>query len=194
LARDLHRMRCHSATGEQNMRAHLFAVTVLSTALTITSASATVRISGDNGGLMEDYTARFQQVRQSGEPVVIDGACYSACTMVLGLVPRDQICATPNAVLGFHAAWQFDKSGTRVASPSGTHDLLKTYPASVRAWIARHGGLTPNMKFVRGRELAAIVAPCGKASRAASLPSQQREGGTRQARRMDPRRASADAR
>ena len=45
-------------------------------ALTITSACATVLISGDNGGLMEDYTARFQQVRQSGEPVVIDGASH----------------------------------------------------------------------------------------------------------------------
>ena len=176
------------------MRAHFFAVTVLSTMLAITSASATVLISGDNGGLMEDYTARFQQVRQSGEPVVIDGACYSACTMVLGLVPHGQICATPNAVLGFHAAWQFDKSGTRVASPSGTRDLLKTYPASVRAWIARQGGLTPNMKFVRGRELAAIVAPCDKASRAASQPTLERKRSSREARRMDLRRASADAR
>ena len=176
------------------MRAQFFAVAALSMALTITSASATVLIDGDNGGLMEDYTARFQQVRQSGEPVVIDGACYSACTMVLGLVPRDQICATPNAVLGFHAAWQYDKSGGRVASPSGTRDLMKTYPASVRAWIAHHGGLTPNMKLVRGRDLAAIVAPCGKTSRAASLPPVRREGSARQARRLDPRRASADAR
>jgi hypothetical protein len=176
------------------MRGLFSAAAVLSTALTITSASATVRISGDNGGLMEDYTARFQQVRQSGEPVVIDGACYSACTMVLGLVPRDQICATPNAVLGFHAAWQFDKSGGRVASSSGTRDLMKTYPASVRAWIARHGGLTPNMKFVRGRDLAAIVAPCGEISGTASLPPSRRVGSARQARQVDPRRASADAR
>ena len=176
------------------MRAHFFAVAVLSTTLTITSASATVLISGDNGGLMEDYTARFQQVRQSGEPVVIDGACYSACTMVLGLVPRDQICATSNAVLGFHAAWQFDKSGGRVASASGTRDLMKTYPASVRAWIARHGGLTPNMMFVGGRDLAAIIAPCGKASRAASLPAARHVSGARQARRVDLRHASADAR
>jgi|GEM_PF-4285967 hypothetical protein len=36
------------------MRAHFFAVTVLSTVLTITSVSATVLINGDNGGLMED--------------------------------------------------------------------------------------------------------------------------------------------
>lgn len=176
------------------MRAQIFALAVLSTALTITSASATVLISGDSGGLMEDYAARFQQVRQSGEPVVIDGACYSACTLVLGLVPRHQICATPNAILGFHAAWQFDTSGGRVASPSGTRDLMKTYPASVRAWIARHGGLTPNMKFVRGRDLTALVAPCDQTSRAASLPAARRIGSTRQARRLDPRRARADAR
>jgi|GEM_PF-3557435 len=39
---------------------------------------------------------------------------------------------------------------------------MKTYPASVRTWITRHGGLTLNMMFVRGRDLAAIVAPCAK--------------------------------
>jgi hypothetical protein len=176
------------------MRANFFAVIALSTALTITSASATVLISGDNGGMMENYVARFQQVRQSGERVVIDGACYSACTMVVGLVPRDQVCATPNAVLGFHAAWQFDKSGSRVASASGTRDLMKTYPASVRGWLARHGGLTPDMKFVRGHDLAAIVAPCDKASREASSPSARHASGARQAGRVDLRRAEADAR
>ena len=144
------------------MRAHFLAVTVLSTALTITSASGTVLINRDNGGLMGDYTARFQQARRSGEPVIIDGPCFSACTMVLGLVPRDQVCATPKAILGFHAAWQFDKSGRRVASASGTRELMKTYPPSVRAWISQHGGLTLNMVFLRGRDLAAIVAPCAK--------------------------------
>lgn len=106
------------------MRAIFFAVTVLSMALTTTSACATVLISGDNGGMMENYVARFRQIRQSGEPVIIDGACYSACTMVLGLLPRNQICATANAVFGFHAAWQFNKSGDRVASASGTRDLM----------------------------------------------------------------------
>jgi hypothetical protein len=176
------------------MRTNFFTVTALSTALTITSASATILISGDNGGMMENYVARFQQVRQSGEPVVIDGACYSACTMVLGLLPRDQVCATPNAILGFHAAWQFDKSGARVASASGTRDLMKTYPASVRTWIARHGGLTPNMMFVQGRDLAAIVAPCDKASRAVSLPHARHVSGALQAHRVDLRRARADAR
>src|SRR6516164_5804858 len=118
------------------MRAHLIAAAV-STALSVTSASATEIISGDIGGKMRDYTTHFQQLRASGEPVVIAGTCVSACTMVLGLVPSDRICATRNAVLGFHAAWMFDNSGKRVISASGTEDLMRSYPAAVRAWIAR---------------------------------------------------------
>ena len=40
----------------------------------------------------------------NGTDVVIDGKCLSACTMVLGLVPSKQICVTPRARFGFHAA------------------------------------------------------------------------------------------
>jgi hypothetical protein len=175
------------------MRAQLFSAAIVS-ALTVTSASATVVLSDDIGGKMEEYTARFQQVRNSGEAVVIDGTCLSACTLVLGLVPRDHVCATPNAVLGFHAAWMYDKSGGRVVSASGTRDLMKTYPASVRAWIARNGGLTPNMKYLRGPALAAVVRPCDNALRVASVSREKRAGGSRQALGRDVRRASFDAR
>ena len=175
------------------MRTQLFAAAIVS-ALTVTSASATVVLNDDIGGKMEEYIARFQQVRNSGETVVIDGTCLSACTMVLGLVPRDRVCATPNAVLGFHAAWMYDKSGGRVASASGTRDLMKTYPASVRAWITRNGGLTPNMKYLRGRALAPVVRPCDSSSRTASVSREKRTVGSRQAFNRDGRRASFDAR
>ncbi len=69
------------------MRVQLLAAAILS-ALTVTSASATVVLGDDKGGKMEEYTARFQQMRNSGETVVIDGTCLSACTMVLSLVPQ----------------------------------------------------------------------------------------------------------
>ena len=143
---------------------------------------------------MEDYTARFRQVRDSGDSVVINGTCMSACTMVLGMVPHDRICATTNAALGFHAAWEFNKSGDRIASPSGTRELMKAYPASVRAWIVRHGGLSPNMIFLRGRDLAGIVKPCDNASRSIAASREQRTGGTREAMRGNARHASFDAR
>jgi hypothetical protein len=174
------------------MRAHLIAA-VISTALTVTSASATVVISADAGGKMKDYATHFQQVRDSGEPVVIAGTCVSACTMVLGFVPSDRVCATPNALLGFHAAWMFDDSGKRVVSASGTQDLMKTYPAPVRTWIARHGGLTPKMMYLRGRDLAAIVAPCNS-SRAASVTRAKRFGGAHQVADRNTPRASFYAR
>ncbi len=175
------------------MRARLIAAAVIS-ALTVTSASATVIISNDIGGKMQDYMARFRQVRDSGEPVVIAGTCVSACTMVLGLVPSDRICATHNAVLGFHAAWMFDNSGKRVVSASGTQDLMKTYPAPVRAWITQHGGLTPKMIYLRGRDLAAIVGSCSNGSRAASVLRAKRFGGVYQAADTNTPRASFDVR
>jgi hypothetical protein len=174
------------------MRACLIAA-VVSAALIVTSASATVIISDDIGGKMQDYATHFRQVRDSGEPVVIAGTCVSACTMVLGLVPSDRICAAPNAVLGFHAAWMFDSFGKRVVSASGTQDLMRTYPAPVRAWIARRGGLTPRMKYLRGRDLAAIVAPCDS-SRTASASRTKRFGGVHQAADTNTPRASFDAR
>ena len=129
-------------------------------ALTVCSADATVRIRDDMGGLMTEYASRFANMRERGEKVVIDGPCFSACTMLLGMLSHEQVCVTPNAVLGFHAAWNFDDTGHRVTSVSATQTLIDIYPPRIRSWIARRGGLSPHMKFLRGRELAAMYPAC----------------------------------
>ena len=129
-------------------------------ALTIFPADATVRIRDDMGGLMTEYASRFANMRESREKVVIDGPCYSACTMLLGMLSRDQVCVTPNAVLGFHAAWNFDDSGHRVTSASATQALIDIYPPRIRSWLAKRGGLSPHMKYLRGHELASIYPAC----------------------------------
>lgn len=179
------------------MRVCLYAVACALTAVvfhaTATPASAAVIIAADNGGRMGEYAARFLQVRQSGERVVIDGVCLSACTMVLGLVPRDRICATRNAVLGFHAAWQPDGEGGRITSPPATRALMETYPRVIRAWIARRGGLTSRMIFLRGADLAAIVPSCGGDARSRVARSRPASP-PRQAVRADLRRARVAAR
>ncbi|MBI2713126.1 MAG: hypothetical protein HYX37_01560 [Rhizobiales bacterium] len=72
------------------MRTHLIATAIVSAMLFATSASATIVLNDDIGGKMEEYTARFQQTQDSGQTVIIDGTCLSACTMVLGLGPRAQ--------------------------------------------------------------------------------------------------------
>jgi hypothetical protein len=129
-------------------------------ALTISSASATVRISSDPGGQIGPYLENLVALRGSGERVIIDGPCLSACTMVLGVIPRDRICATRNARFGFHAAWRPDESGRPVLSRGGTQLLMDVYPQRVRSWIARRGGLTPRMMYMSGRDLAAVVPTC----------------------------------
>jgi hypothetical protein len=142
------------------MRSFAVLASAVLTALTIGSADATVRIRDDMGGLMTDYASRFATMRQSGERVVIDGPCFSACTMLLGMLSRDQVCVTPNAVLGFHAAWNFDDTGRRVTSASATQALIDVYPPRIRSWLARRGGLSPRMKFLRGQELASMYPLC----------------------------------
>ena len=108
----------------------------------VSSASATMRIAEDRGGQIGHYLQSFAALRSSGEHVVVDGNCLSACTLVLGLIPRDRICATPRARFGFHAAWMPDADGRPVTSPMGTQALWNIYPVAVRHWINRHGGLS----------------------------------------------------
>jgi hypothetical protein len=134
-------------------------------ALSVTSASATMRISEDRGGQIGRYLQAFAALRSSGENVVIDGNCLSACTLILGLVPRERVCATANARFGFHAAWMPDNDGRPVTSPLGTQALWNIYPVSVRRWISRHGGLSRKMIYLQGHDLGGIVASCDRAPR-----------------------------
>jgi hypothetical protein len=128
--------------------------------LSVSSASAAVRIVGDYGGQIGPYLEQFAALRHSGERVIIDGPCLSACTMVLGVIPRDRICVTPRARLGFHAAWNPGNDGAPVRSNGGTQLLMEIYPQHVRQWIARRGGLKQHMVYLSGRELTSMYRAC----------------------------------
>src|SRR6201991_3343050 len=121
---------------------------------------AVVRIADDRGGRIGTYVDKYRGLRSSGEAVIIDGLCASACTIVLGAVPRDRICVTSHANLGFHAAWDFGANGRAVTNPEATQMLYSMYPSAIRRWIAARGGLTPHMIFLRGRELQSMYKPC----------------------------------
>ncbi len=127
-------------------------------------AYATVHIADDYGGRIGEYVDRFEVVRNSGENVIIDGLCASACTIVLSKVPRERICVTPRANLGFHAAWDLgnNKYGAPAAitNPEATQMLYSMYPSKVQHWIAARGGLTPHMIFLRGKQLTNLYRPC----------------------------------
>jgi hypothetical protein len=155
----------------------------------VSSASATMLITEDRGGQIGQYMQAFAALRSSGEDVVVDGNCFSACTMLLGLIPRERICATSRARFGFHAAWMPDENGRPVTSPMGTQALWNIYPNKVRAWIGHNGGLSRKMIFLQGRELTRIVQSCNtpghnitaRSRHHRALPRVVRYGGARAA-------------
>ena len=112
------------------------------------------------GGQVGPFIDLFDQVRASGERVVIDGPCLSACTLVLSIVPSDRICVTRRAVLGFHAARSVDRARTDLCRAGSFGLVLEAYPGPVRDWISRRGGLTSRLLLLRGRELTAIYPSC----------------------------------
>src|SRR5215469_1586490 len=123
-------------------------------------ARAEVRILDSPGGEVGPFIDLFDRVRASGERVVIDGPCLSACTLVLSIVPSERICVTRRAVLGFHAARSIDRSGRIYAEPEASRLVLEAYPGPVRNWIIQRGGLTSRLLLLRGRELAAMYRRC----------------------------------
>jgi hypothetical protein len=129
--------------------------------LEIGTASAEVRIVSDPGGEVSAYVRKYQAMRAAGEHIVIDGQCLSSCTLFTGIIPRDHVCITDRAELGFHAASYYDDASRElVPTREGTRVVMRLYPQAVRAWIDRHGGLTPRIMTMRGRDLAALYPSC----------------------------------
>jgi hypothetical protein len=127
-----------------------------------TPALADVLIRASPGGDVARYLALFSLVKESGQRVIIDGPCFSACTLVLSIVPNNRICVTHRAILGFHAARELDdRTGRLSPATDATRVIEDTYPPAVQAWIIRHGGLSRRLLLLRGHELRAMFPLCG---------------------------------
>jgi hypothetical protein len=139
----------------------LLAILVAATlSVLVAPARAEVRILASPGGQVGPFLDLFEEVRQSGERVVIDGPCLSACTLVLSMVPSERICVTRRAVLGFHAARSIDRRGRTYAEPEASQLVLEAYPTPIRSWIEHRGGLTSQLLLLRGRELKTMYRSC----------------------------------
>jgi len=110
----------------------------------------------DAGGLLGKYVEKYRAMAARGDTLVVDGACNSACTLALGIV---DVCATPRASFGFHMAQSMTLFGY-FPSYYWSRYMMAHYPPEIRAWIVSKGGLTPDLKILRGEELAALVPTC----------------------------------
>jgi len=144
----------HSMRLRKQIACALFAIFLTNT------CEAAIRIQDDSGGPLGDYILRFSNVSRSGEQIVIDGRCCSACTAVIGLVRTNRICVTPRAVLGFHAALAPDHRGALVVDPDATRLMLDIYPKRIRDWLKTNGGLDAHMIYLSGADLAKLYARC----------------------------------
>lgn len=120
----------------------------------------TIHIRHDPGGDVGLYQVKAAVAKELKLNVVIDGVCASACTLLIGL-PNSQVCVTGRARLHFHRA--------RLARPmKAGHALVKkvnaeifdSYPAGIRNWITKRGGLTDRMLKMRPAEVATFFQPC----------------------------------
>src|ERR1700722_1812965 len=131
------------------------------------ASDGVIRLHNDSGGLITAYIHRFQQARDNGERVVIDGTCLAACTLAVAILPPGRVCVTPQAILGFQSAWKPAPGMTgilsgadRIPNDRATQALMAPHPPVSHQRIDQHGGLTPKLILLKGKELTAIVPKC----------------------------------
>src|SRR5882757_19781 len=78
--------------------------TALLCALAAPAAAETIDVNDAHGGSVVQYNVRWAGLAARGVDVRIVGPCESACTILLGHIPRNKICVTPAARFGFHLA------------------------------------------------------------------------------------------
>jgi hypothetical protein len=132
--------------------------------ITILPAPAAQRVTFSPGGRIDHFYETYTQWRLSGELVVIDGFCISACTFAVGLIPPDRLCVTPYARFAFHSATYTNHQGQRVFAREGSRLAWYIYPQNVRELLLRRGwqkGMEHDeLIYVEGKELHTIVRPC----------------------------------
>ena len=110
----------------------------------------TINVSDSHGGVVADYDARWAGLAAQGVNVRIVGPCQSACTVLLGHIPKSRICVTPAASFGFHLA----------QNPKSTATLWGAYDGEIQAWITQHGGLTSQFIWMRAPDTYRFFHKC----------------------------------
>lgn len=121
-------------------------------------APTTHIVADDDGGVLLAYIAKYWQWHVNGDLVRIEGECNSACTILLGIIESDHICAARNGEFGFHSA----SIGPGIYSEDGTVMLWSFYRDSrTERVLKKHGwegpSRHPELIMIDAEE---IVRPC----------------------------------
>lgn len=127
------------------------ALTLASLVAASQARAETINVNDSHGGSVAAYDQRWANYARRGVNVRIVGPCQSACTVLLGHIPRERICVTPQARFGFHLA----------GLPSATATLWSAYASDIRAWIDAHGGLKTSFIWMRAPDTYRYFKKCG---------------------------------
>lgn len=128
----------------------LCSVTLAAAMLATPVVAATIDVNDSHGGIVANYKARWSAAAARGDSVRVVGPCQSACTVLIGEIPRDRICVTPAAQFGFHLA----------KTPAATAMLRAAYDTGITAWIDAHGGLTQNFIWMHAPDTYKFFKRC----------------------------------
>jgi hypothetical protein len=134
---------------DSSLRPHAFAFALFVLAPMRVQAE-TIEVSDDHGGSVAQYDSEWADNAARGVDVRIVGPCQSACTVLLGHIPRKKICVTPDAAFGFHLAHL----------PEATATLWRGYQGDIRGWINQHGGLTQDFIWMRAPDIYRYFKKC----------------------------------
>jgi hypothetical protein len=124
-------------------------------AVNVVSSASVHVIANDRGGSVVSYAQEVRRLRNQDKLVVFNGQCASACTMFLSL-NSDRTCIAPGASFIFHRAY----GASADMNAWGTDFMIRQYPAWVRDWIARNGGLTDRLIRMDYAYASRYMRPC----------------------------------
>jgi len=109
------------------MRARQFLLVAILSLTASAARAEMIDVSDFHGGLVSTYQTQWSTLAARGVKVRIVGPCVSACTILVGYIPRNNICIMPNAYLGFHWA----------TTDFHTQEMWSVYPPDIRASAER---------------------------------------------------------
>ena len=106
------------------------------------------------GGNVLGFRQQGQQLAAQHTPVIVDGPCLSACTLLVDEA-RGNVCITDRAVFGYHQSYESDSKGGRLYTP------LAYQTPGLGSYLENHGG-EPKGVFlmVPFGEAKAFYQPC----------------------------------
>lgn len=137
------------------------AATVCIFLATTAVTQANLIITYNPGGVVDDFYRAVESHRMRGERIIVDGGCYSACTLVLALARDNLVCATRRASFHFHRPYSGAPGTAAYDDDGGLSEVWqKEMPVGVAAFIAAHGGLTHEWIVLSGQEMQTLVPMC----------------------------------